>query len=95
MKKYTCPCCDKELTPEVIEQIVKDAIHSRHVKIGSVKTPKKSAASRAHIAKVNASLTPEKRKKAAAKIPPAKRREKAINAVTARWAKRDQAKEGN
>lgn len=58
-----CPCCGKEIPPEVVKEILRETL----AKAGSVKTAKKAAASRANAAKANANYTPEKRKEAARK----------------------------
>lgn len=58
-----CKCCGAEIPPEVVKEILREALSAA----GSVKTEKKSAASRANAAKANANYTPEKRKEAARK----------------------------
>lgn len=63
VKMANCPCCGKEIPPEVVKEILRETLS----KAGSVKTAKKSAAGNANMAKLNASYTTEQRKAAAKK----------------------------
>ena len=66
-KTFRCPECGAELPPELVAEIKAAGVFDFRSAEGKAMTEKKRAACRRHIAEVNASYTPEKRKLAAAK----------------------------
>lgn len=66
-KTFLCPDCGKPLPDELIAEIKDAGVFEFRSKVGATMTEKKKRACQDHIAQVNASYSPEKRRAAAAK----------------------------
>ena len=66
-KTFRCPDCGAELPPDLVAEIKAAGVFDLRSAEGRAVTAKKLAAQRRNMAAVNASYTPEKRRRAAAK----------------------------